>query len=234
MPFLHFQCLKDAPDRQVEIDSLLAGTGLPSGELKVIRPFAAPVPSEALDGVQGLLIGGAGWSAFEEIPYYEDFLAVVRAARQRGLPIFGICFGAQTLAHLFGGTVVRDEPNAEYGTIEVACEAAASDDPLFAGIPARFLAQSWHHDRIAALPPGAVPLAWSRGGAVLQAFSFPGERIWGLQFHPERTSETFERVLEHRHAPDAEHPIEAIRATLQPSPLATSLLKRFVALAQAR
>jgi len=234
MPFLHFQCLKDAPDRQVEIDSMLAGTGLPAEALKIVRPFQSPAAPGLLDGVRGVFIGGAGWSAFEDIPYYEDFLATLRAARQRGMPIFGICFGAQTLAHLFGGAVVRDDANAEYGTIEVACELAAVHDPLFAGTPARFLAQSWHHDRIAELPPGAVPLAWSRGGAVLQAFSFPGERIWGVQFHPERTSETFERVLEHRRAPDAEHPIEAIRASLQPSPIATSLLKRFVSLAQAR
>lgn len=234
MPFLHFQCLKDAPDRQVEIDSILAGTKLPAASLTVVRPFQAPASPALLDGAQGVFIGGAGWSAFEDIPYYEEFLAVLRAARQRGMPIFGICFGAQTLAHLFGGTVVRDDANAEYGTIEVACQTTAIEDPLFSGTPARFLAQSWHHDRISVLPPGAVPLAWSRDGAVLQAFSFPDERIWGVQFHPERTSETFERVLEHRRAPDESHPIETIRASLRPSPQATALLERFVRLAQPR
>lgn len=234
MPFLHFQCLKDAPDRRVEIDSILAATGLPDGGLTVLRPFDAPIATSALEGADGLIVGGAGWSAFEDIPYYEDFLRLLAAARQRGMPIFGICFGAQTLAHLFGGAVVRDDANAEYGTIEIACETAAIHDPLFADTPASFLAQSWHHDRIAQLPPGAVPLAWSRGGAVLQAFTFPGERVWGLQFHPERTAETFERVLEHRRAPDEDHPIETIRASLRPSPRAAALLERFVRLAADR
>lgn len=234
MPFLHFQCLKDAPDRPVEIDSILAGTGLPSASLKSVSPFTEAVSVDVLDGVDGMFIGGAGWSAFEEIPYYEDFLAVLRAARRRAVPIFGVCFGAQTLARLFGGAVVRDDANAEYGTIEIDCETAAIRDPLFAATPQRFLAQSWHHDRIAALPTGAIPLAWSRGGAVLQAFSFPGERIWGVQFHPERASEAFARALEHRQAPDEAHPIEEIRASLRPSPLATALLRRFVSLVEAR
>lgn len=233
MAFLHFQCLKDAPDRQIEIDSILAATGLTAGALKVVRPFQTAAATSLLDGIQGVIIGGAGWAAFDDIPYYGDFLKTLTAARQRGLPIFGICFGAQTLAHLFGGAVVRDDANAEYGTIEVACEASAIRDPLFAETPARFAAQAWHHDRIAELPPGAIPLAWSRGGAVLQAFALPGERIWGVQFHPERSVETFEHLLGHRQAPDAEHPIEAISASLRPSPLASALLKRFIGLTRA-
>jgi GMP synthase-like glutamine amidotransferase len=98
----------------------------------------------------------------------------------------------------------------------------------------RFEAQAWHHDRINVLPPGALPLGWSRGRAIMQAFGFPGERIWGLQFHPERTAETFERVLEQRTAPDSEHPIEAIRSSLRPSPIATQLLRRFISLATSR
>ncbi len=231
MTFLHFQCLKDAPDRQVEIDSILAGAGLPDASLKTIRPFEAAVTPEILYGIDGLIIGGAGWSAFDDIPYYQEFLEVLRAAREKHVPILGICFGAQTLAHLFGGVVVRDDANAEYGSIEVTCEPAASQDPMFSDMPADFTAQSWHHDRIAVLPTDALPLAHSRSGAVLQAFSFPGERIWGVQFHPERTAATFERLLGQRPAPDADHPIETIRASLKPSPDATALLARFVRLA---
>jgi GMP synthase (glutamine-hydrolysing) len=234
MPFLLFQCLKDAPDRDVEIASILAATKLRSDELTVVRPFNAPITASVLDGAEGVIIGGAGWSAFEDIPYYGDFLVVLKAARERRVPMLGICFGAQTLAHLFGGAVVRDDLNAEYGTIDVDCRSTSFADPLLAEAPPRFAAQSWHHDRIAELPSGAMPLAWSRDGAVLQAFSFPGERIWGVQFHPERTAETFERVLEHRTAPDDAHPIGTIRASLRPSPQAAALLERFVRIARGR
>jgi len=230
MTILHFQCLKDAPDRPVEIQAMREGLDVPEDALKIIRPFVEPAASGLLDGVDGVTIGGAGWSAFDEIPHYDAFLDVLREARRRRIPTLGICFGAQTLAHLYGGTVELDEPRAEYGTIEVACEAAAKDDPLFSDTPERFLAQSWHHDRITKLPPDARPLAWSQDGAVLQAYAFTDGPTWGVQFHPERTSETFGRLLETRSAPAPEWPIERIRASLAPSPLATALLARFAEL----
>ncbi|HTK60433.1 MAG TPA: type 1 glutamine amidotransferase [Candidatus Baltobacteraceae bacterium] len=230
MTILHFQCLKDAPDRPVEIQAMHDGLGLPEGRLKIVRPFVESATPALLDGISGITIGGAGWSAFDEIPHYEAFLEVLREARRRRIPTLGICFGAQTLAHLYGGTVELDDPRAEYGTIEVACEAAAQDDPLFSKMLARFLAQSWHHDRITKLPSDARPLAWSQDGAVLQAFVFEGDPVWGVQFHPERTSETFGRLLETRSAPSDAWPIGRIRATLKPSPTATSLLARFAEL----
>lgn len=230
MTILHFQCLKDAPDRAVEVQAMLDGLGIGADELAIVRPFDEASTADALEGVSGVTIGGAGWSTFEEIPHFPAFLDVLREARRRRIPTLGICFGAQTLAHLYGGAVVRDEPREEYGTIEIACEAAAEADPLFSGTPARFPAQAWHHDRIAALPEGAHPLAWSQDGAVLQAYRFDGEPVWGVQFHPERTFETFGRLLETRTAPSEAWPIERIRATLKPSPEATALLARFTGL----
>jgi GMP synthase-like glutamine amidotransferase len=230
MTILHFQCLKDAPDRPVEIQAMREGLGVSAEGLKIVRPFVEPATAALLDGVAGVTIGGAGWSAFDEIPHYDAFLDVLREARRRRIPTLGICFGAQTLAHLYGGAVELDDPRAEYGTIEVACETSAQDDPLFSGTPARFLAQSWHHDRITKLPSDARALAWSQAGAVLQAFRFDSEPAWGVQFHPERTYETFGRLLETRSAPSPEWPIERIRASLKPSPLATGLLARFAEL----
>jgi len=230
MTILHFQCLKDAPDRAVETQAMLDGLGAPADGLKVVRPFVDPATPELLEGISGVTIGGAGWAAFDDIPHYDAFLETLREVRRRRIPMLGICFGAQTLAHMEGGTVIYDGPREEYGTIDVVCEAAAKDDPLLSGSPARFLAQSWHHDRIAVLPQGARPLAWSQDGAVLQAYAFEDGPVWGVQFHPERTAETFGRLLETRTAPSPEWPIERIRASLKPSPLATSLLARFARL----
>ncbi|HJV32690.1 MAG TPA: type 1 glutamine amidotransferase [Patescibacteria group bacterium] len=230
MTILHFQCLKDAPDRAVETQAMLDGLGVRPDELRVVRPFVDRADIGLLEGIDGVTIGGAGWAAFDDIPHYDAFLEVLREIRRRRIPMLGICFGAQTLAYMEGGTVIYDGPREEYGTIGVACEAAAQDDPLFAKTPARFLAQAWHHDRIAVLPAGAKPLAWSQDGTVLQAYAFEDGPAWGVQFHPERTSDTFGRLLETRTAPSEAWPIERIRATLEPSPHAIAVLARFAEL----
>lgn len=225
MPFLHLHCMKDTSVSDAEASAIADAAGIPIDALVSARPFETPVSASALDGVSGLLIGGSAWSVFEEIPHYGAFLALLRKARSRLLPMFGICFGAQAIAYAFGGLVVRDAARAEYGTIDVHREDEVDD--FFSELPLRFRAQAWHQDRIARLPAGAVAAAWSRG-AVLQAFSFRDAPIWGVQFHPERTSETFEKLLETRPAPCEAHPIERIRASLVPTPRAASLLSRFV------
>lgn len=225
MPFLHLHCAKDATAPDAEAAAIAEAAGIPVEHLISLHPFEKPIHTASLDGVSGVIIGGSAWSVFEEIPHYAAFRELLLEARQRKLPIFGICFGAQALAHVFGGSVMRDPSRAEYGSIEIRRETA--DDPLFDALPERFCAQAWHHDRIVKLPANAAPIAWSQGD-ILQAFTFPGETIWGVQFHPERTQATFERLLETRPAPSEAHPIERIRSTLVPTPRAASLLARFV------
>ncbi len=225
MPFLHLHCMKDALRPDAEAASIADAAGIPIETLVSMRPFEAPISLSALDGVSGLIIGGSAWSVFEPIPYYDAFRDLLREARRRRLPMLGICFGAQALADVFGGKVVRDPSRAEYGSIEIWREAV--DDPLLTEAPPCFHAQAWHHDRIVDLPERAVPLAWSQAD-VLQAFTFPDESVWGVQFHPERTHATFERLLETRQAPCAEHPIDRIRASLVPTPNASAILARFI------
>jgi GMP synthase (glutamine-hydrolysing) len=180
-----------------------------------------------------MTIGGSALSVFYAIPRYRAFEGLLHRARASHNPIFGICFGAQALADAFGGKVIRDLKRAEYGTIDVACdEAAAKGDSLFARAPARFAAQAWHRDRIVRLPVDARPLAWSPDGA-LQAFCLPDESVWGVQFHPERDQETFQRLLETRADPPG-RAVADIRASLRPSPEAAALLARFARLCASR
>jgi GMP synthase-like glutamine amidotransferase len=100
-------------------------------------------------------------------------VATVRAAHDAGVPVFGICFGAQVLCSALGGDVERS-PKYELGWTEVD-----SDDhdivppgPWFA----------WHGDRCV-LPPGVTELA--RNDVATQAFAHGSS--FAVQFHPEVT-----------------------------------------------
>lgn len=230
MRILHLQCLQDPPDRAVEIASIASAMEVPPETLHVVRPFENGVETSLLDGASGVTIGGSALSVFYRIPRYDAFEELLFEARRRRLPTFGICFGAQALADVYGGKVIRDPERAEYGTIEVSCALPSRrEEPLFADAPDRFFAQAWHRDRIVRPPDRAQALAWSRDGSDLQAFRFPGEKIWGVQFHPERDMETFMRLLETRSDPPNRSCAD-IRAGLRPSPDAAALLKRFARL----
>lgn len=228
MRILHLQCLQDPPDRAVEIASIASAMEIPPETLHVVRPFENGVETSLLDGASGVTIGGSALSVFYEIPFYGAFERLLIEARSRNLPMFGICFGAQAIADVFGGKVARTRSCTEYGTIDVDVvrDTAELDWPVFFHAPARFTAQAWHRDRIVRLPSGFHALAWSRGGKILQAFKAHGEPIWGVQFHPERDMETFMRLLETRSDPP-DRSCSDIRAGLRPSPEAAALLKRF-------
>ena len=108
---------------------------------------------------------------------------VLREALARGVPVLGICLGAELLAEAAGGHTHPCSP--EWGYCEVTLEPAASEDDLLADLPPQFeVFQA--HNYACDLPPGAISLAGEPGET--QAFRV-GSNAWGVQFHPEPTLE---------------------------------------------
>jgi len=143
------------------------------------------VPSEEgplpqLEGFDFIVAMGAAWSVYgpEVEPWIEGELKVLRDAVDRGLPVLGICFGAQAFARALGGEV-RPADRTEIGWHSVRTDAP---DRIPAG--PWFM---WHSDRFT-LPNGATLLA--RTDVCAQAFGL-GPHIL-VQFHPEITPELLE------------------------------------------
>lgn len=185
----------------------------------------------AISSLAGVVITGSHAMVSEREPWSEALLPWLRDAVAGGLPVLGICYGHQLLAHALGGEVANHPQGVEIGTVQVTRRPASDDDALLGGLPPSFAAQSVHWQSVRQLPPGAHWLASSAHEAH-HAFRV-GERAWGVQFHPEFSDEALRAYLdgmdERLAAQDRDAP--AIRAGLRPTPDAASVLPRFARLA---
>jgi len=109
-----------------------------------------------------------------------------------GIPILGICYGAQLLASQLGGEVTRTG-RGEYGRTQLVC----TDQPALGGdLPERQTVWMSHFDTIGRVPEGFAVTA-STPDCPVAAFEHPGRALYGLQFHPEVVHSEFgQRYLE--------------------------------------
>lgn len=141
----------------------------------------AAVPVD-LDNVQGVLSLGGPQNVGEPRPWMPREMAFLRVAHERGLPVVGICLGAQMTAAALGGEVGPME-KPEMGFPTVTLNAAGQTETMLAGVPWDCPQFSTHGYEVKKLPAGAQLLASSRQCKV-QVFR-AGLRTYGFQFHPE-------------------------------------------------
>ena len=125
----------------------------------------------------GLVVSlGSDWSVYWEdiAPLVAAEAAILARAHARQVPIFGICFGGQMLAHALGGHVERSpEPEIGWFSVDFCPELDQFRQKVWF---------QWHYDRFVP-PPDAAELGQGRQGS--QAFRVRSSL--GLQFHPEVT-----------------------------------------------
>lgn len=203
---------------------------LPGVEVAIVpadgEAAVAALPARA--AADGLVVTGSLASLTAPEPWMEALGRWVLAAGA-SIPVLGVCFGHQLLAHALGARVERNPRGPEAGTREVTLTAAGLADPLFAGLPALLPVQESHFDHVPALPPGAVLLAGNHHTPV-QAFGV-GPRLRAVQFHPEfdaDRSRAFCRV--ERDLLDAARPglADEALASIRPTPGSARILACWV------
>jgi GMP synthase (glutamine-hydrolysing) len=116
---------------------------------------------------------------------------VIADAHARGLPVLGICLGAQLISQALDGSAER-LPAGEIGWVPIEFDGAAESDALLAGAPRELDVQEWHNY---ACNPPATAAVLARSPACVQAFRV-GASTWGLQFHVEVTLRELEEWCE--------------------------------------
>ena len=157
-----------------EVDADLVEYHVTEGELPETFAFDA------------CIVTGSRASVYWDEPWIADVKEWVGDAIDRGMPVFGVCWGHQLLADVLGGTVEdMGEYEIGYRTVE-----HSGDSPLFEGIDEEFTVFTTHSDRIAALPPGADCIAENDYGI----HGFRKGTVFAVQFHPEYDMATAEKV----------------------------------------
>jgi GMP synthase (glutamine-hydrolysing) len=140
------------------------------------------VPAEQLRALapRGIILSGGPASVYE--PGAPSLPPVVL---ELGVPVLGICYGMQLLAHALGGTV---EPGARREFGHAILEVTEREAPIVRGLPERPSVWMSHGDQVATLPPGFRALART-GTCPIAAMGRPPEGprppLVALQFHPE-------------------------------------------------
>ena len=129
-----------------------------------------------------VLGGNMGANQEDEHPFLRQEMRTVGQLLAQGIPVLGICLGAQLLARIHGARVYPGPRGPELGWHPVSLTGEGRSEALLHAFPAQGSVFQWHHDSFD-LPAGAVHLARSIDYEN-QAFRI-GRQVWGFQFHLE-------------------------------------------------
>ncbi|HEY8484802.1 MAG TPA: glutamine-hydrolyzing GMP synthase [Longimicrobiales bacterium] len=138
-------------------------------------------PTVSLDWIRAWKPRGIVLSGGPASVYGEDVPTADAALLTLGVPVLGICYGMQLIAHLEGGRVVGGR--REYGRAEISI---TEPDELFDGFDTGECVAVWmsHGDHVDEPPPGYRTLA-STSTLPVAAFRAVDRPVYGVQFHPE-------------------------------------------------
>ncbi len=155
-------------------------------KLRTIKLYEGePVPPD-LDDVDGVLSMGGPQNVDEaaKYPWITDEMAYLKLAHEKGLPIVGVCLGAQLIAAALGGKVAAmAQPEVGWQNVKLAFPGQI--DPIYQGITWDSMQFHLHGQEVTALPPGATPLSGSKQ-CKTQAFKV-GLTTYAFQYHFEWT-----------------------------------------------
>ena len=143
-----------------------------------VKPYTLPLEEIRRLAPIGLIFTGGPNSVYDDSAPHVD-----PALFELGIPILGICYGCQLMAHTLGGrvTAAQDDSAREYGKTETWFDTACR---LFKDIPARSVTWMSHGDYMEKVPQGFALVAHSDACPNV-AIADESRGFYGVQYHPE-------------------------------------------------
>lgn len=171
-----------------QYDQLIARRVREDGVYCEIMPYSASIEKIKDFAPSAIIFTGGPKSV-----YKDDSLKPDSAVFSLGVPLLGICYGCQLIAHFFGGKVesVASSKQREYGKTRTNFDTACK---LFEGLPEKSVVWMSHGDEITALPENFKSVAKS-ANCPSAAICNEKESVYGVQFHPEVTHTVFGKKI---------------------------------------
>jgi len=179
----------------------------------------------------GVIIPGSHCNVTEQLDWSQTIAAWIPGVLARHIPILGICYGHQLLAHALGGRVADNPNGLEIGTVNMQLTKEATRDRLLSGLtdPMKIIAS--HRQTVMELPDNAKVLATSEMDSHMVLVM--ADNAWGVQFHPEFNAAIVIEYIEFfrdKLIAEGKDPDKLIE-TSQDAPEAAGILKRFYEIA---
>lgn len=173
-----------------EIYAQAIAVHFPDIELDILNGAdeGAKIPKgRALSDYHGFVVTGSSLHAYDRDFAVANQIALITEAAEKGLPIFGSCWGLQIAVMAAGGDVACHPKGREVGFArKIALTQAGLAHPMFRAKQTVFDAPCIHYDEVVRMPDGATLLA-SNSHSLVQAAVIPLGRsdVWAVQYHPE-------------------------------------------------
>ena len=143
-----------------------------------VKPFSTPLEElKKMNPIGFIFTGGPNSVYLETSPHVDPEIF------QLGIPVLGICYGCQLMAHMLGGkvTAAQEDSAREYGKTETFYDTQC---PLFKGLPSQGVSWMSHGDYMEKVPDGFELVARS-GACPNVAIADVKRGFYGVQYHPE-------------------------------------------------
>lgn len=182
------------------------------------------------DDLAAVLVTGSPAMVSHRHEWSERAADWIAATHEAGLPMLGVCFGHQLMAHALGGVVGPNPHGRRMGSFAV--EILDRDDALLGSFAPGAHFQATHVEAVLEPPKGARVISRAEGDPN-HALYF-GNRSWGLQFHPEFDVEIMDCYIRSRRSVLSGEGIYAERLLdgLRPTPAGRDVLRRFAELVE--
>ncbi|HEX7112876.1 MAG TPA: glutamine amidotransferase [Mizugakiibacter sp.] len=189
--------------------------------VRVDRDEALPPPRMCA----GAVITGSAAMVTERLSWSERTAGWIRDAMDAALPLLGVCYGHQLMAHALGGRVDWLPGGREIGTQRLELLPEAARDPLACALPPVFRAHTTHEQSVLESPPRARVLA--RSARDPHQILRYGEHAFSTQFHPEFSARAMAAYIRRRAAKLHEEGLDVPRLLREvgPTPHARRLLE---------